>query len=349
MIVEGYTDVLAAHQAGFENVVASLGTALTAGQVELATRYADAVALAYDVDLAGEAATQRGLIEELQGVVSKVRVIRIPAGKDPDEFIKTDPDGWRTAVAEATELLPYFMQRAAADVDMRQPQGRSAYTRRMLDLLRRIPDRVEQDSYVPGLAKLAGIDERVLRDELTRGPRAMPVRPLEPATREVAEPMLGPLEREALTLLLLNPTLAHEQGTQPLPLRDQWARALGEAWITAVKESERRPALETFVAGLDPATGELARSLLASARARGVVADLDVDREALRVCLLRLRKEQVQERLADLQALISVGAQDPDRSALQDLERQFQVLHLEREQLEQAIKPSAVVAGERRN
>ena len=84
VIVEGYTDVMAAHQAGFENVVASLGTALTAGQVELANRYADAVALAYDVDLAGEAATQRGLLEELGPVVSTVRVIRIPAGKDPD-------------------------------------------------------------------------------------------------------------------------------------------------------------------------------------------------------------------------------------------------------------------------
>jgi len=341
VIVEGYTDVLAAHQAGFENVVASLGTALTAGQVELATRYADAVALAYDVDLAGETATQRGLLEE--------RVIRIPAGKDPDEFIKTDPDGWRTAVADATELLPYFMQRAAGDVDMRQAQGRSAYTRRMIDLLRRIPDRVEQDSYVPGLAKLAGIDERVLRDELARGPRALPVRPLEPAAREVGEPMLMPLEREALTLLLLNPGLAAEQGSEPLPLHDEWARALGEAWIAAVKASGTPPPLEAFVTSLDPASGELARSLLASARARGGVVDLDVDREALRVCLLRLRKEQVQERLADLQALISVGAQDPDQAAFQDLERQFQVLHLEREQLEQAIKPSAVVAGDRRN
>jgi DNA primase len=349
VIVEGYTDVLAAHQAGFANVVASLGTALTAGQVELATRYADAVALAYDVDLAGETATQRGLLEELGPVVSKVRVIRIPAGKDPDEFIKTDPDGWRAAVADATELLPYFMQRAAAEVDMRQPQGRSVYTRRMLDLLRRIPDRVEQDSYVPGLAKLAGIDERVLRDELARGPRALPVRPVEPTQREPAEPMLGPLEREALTLLLLNPSLALEQGSQPLPLRDEWARALGEAWIAAVREAGSRPDLEAFVAAVDPASAELARSLLASARARGAIADPETDREALRVCLLRLRKEQVQERLSDLQALISVGAQDPDRSAFTDLERQFQVLHLEREQLEQAIKPSAVLAGERRS
>ena len=221
VIVEGYTDVMAAHQAGFENVVASLGTALTAGQVELANRYADGVALAYDVDLAGEAATQRGLVEELQGVVSKVRVIRIPAGKDPDEYIQTDPDGWREAVASAVELLPYFMERAAAEVDLRQAQGRSAYTRRMLDLLRRIPDRVEQDSYVPQLSRLAGIDERILRDELTRGPAPMPIRPADDGRRADDEPELGPLEREALTLLLLNPTLLDEvPADEPLPIRD---------------------------------------------------------------------------------------------------------------------------------
>lgn len=348
VIVEGYTDVMAAHQAGFTNVVASLGTALTAGQVELANRYADAVALAYDVDLAGEAATQRGLLSELGPVVSKVRVIRIPAGKDPDELIRTDPDGWRAAVASAEELLPYFMQRAAAEVDMRQPQGRSVYTRRMLDLLRRIPDRVEQDSYVPGLAQLAGIDERILRDELARGPRPLPVRPLDgDASLADVEPQLGPLEREALTLLLLSPALATDHADERLPFRDESARALAEAWIAAVATGQR-PDLEAFVAGLDPVTGDLARRLLASARTRGVRPDLDTDREALRVCLLRMRKEQVGERLADLQTLIGAGSTDPESSDTHELERQFQVLHLERERLEQAINPSAVVAGQRR-
>jgi DNA primase len=347
VIVEGYTDVMAAHQAGFANVVASLGTALTAGQVELANRYADAVALAYDVDLAGEAATQRGLLEELGPVVSKVRVIRIPAGKDPDELIRTDPDGWHRAVEEAEELLPYFMQRAASEVDMRQPHGRSVYTRRMLDLLGRIPDRVERDSYVPGLAQLAGIDERVLRDELARGPRPMPIRPVEMAPTRGDEPDLGPLEREALTILLLNPVLAAEQSGADLPLRGASARALGEAWVAAASAPER-PELEAFVAGLDAGTAELARSLLASARARGVRPDTETDREALRVCLLRLRKEQVQERLTDLQTLISVGSREGETADIHDLERQFQVLHLEREQLEQAINPSAALAGERR-
>jgi DNA primase len=350
VIVEGYTDVMAAHQAGFENVVASLGTALTAGQVELANRYADAVALAYDVDLAGEAATQRGLLEELGPVVSKVRVIRIPAGKDPDELIRTDPDGWRATVEAAEELLPYFMQRAASEVDMRQPHGRSTYTRRMLDLLRRIPDRVERDSYVPRLAQLAGIDERILRDELSRGPRPMPVRPV--STEPVMQdgPRLTPLERETLTLLLIDPVLAVEQAAaEALPLRDETARALWGAWGAAVTAPDGRPELEAFVATLDPATAALARDLLASARARGVRADPETDREALRVVLLRLRKERVQERLADLQALISVGAPDgDDNDDIGELERQFQVLHLEREQLEQAINPAAVLAGQRR-
>jgi DNA primase len=350
VIVEGYTDVMAAHQGGFENVVASLGTALTAGQVELANRYADAVALAYDVDVAGEAATQRGLVEELQGVVSKVRVIRIPAGKDPDEYIRTDPEGWRAAVASAEELLPYFMERAATEVDLRQAQGRSGYTRRMLDLLRRIPDRVEQDSYIPQLSRLAGIDERILRDEMTRGPAPIPVRPATNGVAVESESQLNPLEREALTLLLLNPSLAAElpQG-EPVPIRDEAGRELAQAWRAAVAAGSGRSDLEAWVGGLDAATGDLARSLLASARARGIRPDTDTDREALRVSLLRLRVNEAEARMSDLQALIRATADEDDPSDIRALEQQFQELTRQREQLMRAIREPAVGAGERRS
>jgi DNA primase catalytic core len=350
VIVEGYTDVMAAHQAGFENVVASLGTALTAGQVELANRYADAVALAYDVDVAGEAATQRGLVEELQGVVSKVRVIRIPAGKDPDEYIRTDPDGWRAAVASAEELLPYFMERAATEVDLRQAQGRSAYTRRMLDLLRRIPDRVEQDSYIPQLSRLSGIDERILRDDLSRGPAPMPVRPSTDGIPLESEPQLNPLEREALTLLLLNPGLAAElpEGV-PVPIRDEAGRELASAWRAAVAAGSSRTDLEAWVGGLDPATGDLARSLLASARARGMRPDLETDREALRVSLLRLRIGETESRMSDLQALIHASAEDGETTDIRVLEQQFQALTRDREQLMRETRGPAVGAGDRRS
>jgi DNA primase len=350
VIVEGYTDVMAAHQAGFTNVVASLGTALTAGQVELANRYADGVALAYDVDLAGEAATQRGLVEELQGVVSKVRVIRIPAGKDPDEFIRSDPDGWRAAVASAEELLPYFMERAASEVDMRQAQGRSAYTRRMLDLLRRIPDRVERDSYVPQLSRLAGIDERILRDELTSGPRPIAVRAGNGDGAREQETRLGPLEREALTLLLLNPALVADlpEGER-LPIRDEAGRTLADEWRATVAGASGRPDLEAFVAGLDAATADLARTLLASARALGMRPDTQTDREALRITLLRLRVTQTEGRLSDLQALIRASADDTESRDIRDLERHFQELTREREQLMREMRGPAVVAGNRRS
>ena len=127
--------------------------------------------------------------------------------------------------------------------------------------------------------------------------------------------------------------------------RRVFLRGIGGASLAAPERLD----LEAFVATLDPATAALARDLLASARARGVRADLETDREALRVVLLRLRKERVQERLTDLQALISVGGRDDnDNEDISELERQFQVLHLEREQLEQAINPAAVLAGQRR-
>ena len=350
VIVEGYTDVMAAHQAGFVNVVASLGTALTAGQVELANRYADAVALAYDVDLAGETATQRGLLEELGPVVSKVRVIRIPAGKDPDELIRTDPDQWRKAVADAAELLPYFMQRAAGEVDLRQAQGRSGYTRRMLDLLRRLPDRVEQDSYVPQLAQLAGIDERILRDELSRGGRPIPIRPaVDGATQADGETRLTPLERQALTLLLLSPSLARElEVGERLPFRDESAQALGDAWREAVGR-DASPDLEQFVAGLDAATADLARSMLASARARGARPDTSADREDLRVCLVRLRIARVNDQLADLEALIRAASEEDAAGDVGELERRVHQLHETRRQLEAEMNAPALVAGERRS
>jgi hypothetical protein len=221
----------------------------------------------------------------------------------------------------------------------------------MLDLLRRLPDRVEQDSYVPQLAQLAGIDERVLRDELARGGRPAPIRPAVDGASALAAddgPRLTPLERQALTLMLLSPSLTRELAAdEQLPFRDASAQALGDAWRAAVGVEEK-PDLERFVAGLDPATADLARSLLAMAHGRGAVPEGTIDREELRVCLVRLRIERTEERLDDLQALIR-AASDETNDDIRDLERRFQELTGEREQLVRTMRGPAVMAGERRS
>jgi DNA primase len=354
VIVEGYTDVMAAHQAGFGNVVASLGTALTQGQVALANRYADEVALAYDVDVAGEAATQRGLLEELGPVVSKVRVIRIPAGKDPDELIRTDPDGWRTAVGEREELLPYFMRRAAEEFDMRQPHGRSAYTRHMLDLLGRIPDRVERDSYVPQLAKLADIDERVLREELVRGPRPIPIRPQPVQEAADERGSLTPLEKQLLVLLLSYPELLKELPAEaPMPLRDAAGVALVTAWRAHVASMNGSAAsgssLEAFVAGLDPGSAELARDLLARISSRrDERLEPEVARNVLQSVLLRLRIMRLDEDLRDGRLLLEEAERDGDKARLAAIEQRLIQLGRDKAEATRTMHEPPVAAGARR-
>lgn len=351
VIVEGYTDVMAAHQAGFTNVVASLGTALTRGQVELATRYADAIALAYDVDLAGEAATQRGLLEELgpDTAVSKVRVIRIPAGKDPDELLRADPEGWRQAVTDAKPVIEYFIERAAASVDLGTPSGRREVAERVVGILRQIGNAIERDAHVPELARLTGIDERVLREALARGPRPVP-RPAAPVADDARAPVpLTPLESEALILLLRYPTLASEVGDEPLPLRDEAARTLGSAWLAAVREAGTTPDREAFVASLDAATADLARSLLASGGSGDPPLDADTARDALRSCLLRLRVERIDERLRNGRLLLEEAQRDSDGARLEQIERQMDQLGRQKAEVTRAMREPAVVAGGRRS
>ena len=359
VIVEGYTDVMAAHQAGFTNVVASLGTALTRGQIELATRYADGIALAYDVDLAGEAATQRGLLEELgpDQSVSKVRVVRIPAGKDPDELIRNDPDAWRTAVAEAKPVIEYFMERTAAEVDLDSITGKRELTGRALALLKRVGDPVERSLYLQRLARLVNVEERVLLEALAREPvRRMarsPSVPVGPGSAPTSPLGPGPMEREALGLLLRYPALiADLPSDEPLPFRDGAATALITAWQARVSEGPATAAdLEAFVGSLDPATAGLARELLGYLAANGNATPLEPGeaRNELRICLLRLRIARIEEAMRDGRLLLEEAQRDEDQGRLQSLEHQISQLGREKADVTKAMRDPAQAVGARRN
>ncbi len=357
VIVEGYTDVMAAHQAGFANVVASLGTALTQGQVELATRYAETVALAYDLDLAGEAATQRGLLEELVPVAHKIRVIRIPDGKDPDELVRNDPEAWRLAVSNAADLMEYWIQQAASTVDLDSVGGRREVTARVLPIIKRFNDPVERSLYLQRLARLVNVEERVLlealaREPVRRAPRLAAVA-VGPGAATGSLVGLGPLEREALSLLLRYPALVTElPSDEPLPFRDAAAGALVAAWQQRVVEGAATAAdLEAFVGGLDPATAGLARDLLGHLASNGDAGPLEpVEASAqLRICLLRLRKARIGEAIHDGQLLLAEAQRDEDQELLQTLNQRLNELSLQRNDVDRAMEDPAQAVGARRN
>jgi DNA primase len=179
VLVEGYTDALMAHQAGFENVVASLGTALTPAQVAVIARYAREIVLAYDVDPAGQHAGSiggaelfrliGGLAAEETGIeVTRVRVARLPEGKDPDEVIRDTPDLWREAVRTAQPIIEFLIDYYATAYDVRRPEGKRHAVAALVPLLREIRDPVVRDGYLQALARRTGVEERVLLEALRR-------------------------------------------------------------------------------------------------------------------------------------------------------------------------------------
>ncbi|MFQ5340663.1 MAG: DNA primase [Anaerolineae bacterium] len=201
VIVEGYTDVISAHTRGFENVVASLGTALTEAQLRLLKRYTRRFILALDADTAGSQATLRGLevarealdtaavpVPTASGYIryedrldAEIRVLVLPAGMDPDDLIRRDADAWLRLTEVAEPVVDYVFQAQTADLDLSDPKGKSTAVDRLLPAIAEIGNPVEQSHYLQRLARLVQVDERVLASQLGRASRQRRRRPPPPA------------------------------------------------------------------------------------------------------------------------------------------------------------------------
>jgi len=194
VVVEGYMDVIAAHQHGFRNVIAQMGTALTDRQVRILKRYTADVVLALDSDQAGTQAmirghdvviqaggddeqpvpvvNWRGLVTYQEAASVELRVAVLPQGKDPDDVIRADAESWRTLIADAEPVLDYRLDAAAATVDLENPRGRSELVREFLPLLGAVTDPVVRAHYLQRLSRLSQTGEEELAALLTRPQRA---------------------------------------------------------------------------------------------------------------------------------------------------------------------------------
>lgn len=169
VIVEGQMDVVACHQAGMTNVVASSGTALTEEQVHLLARYAKELRMAFDSDAAGRKAAKRGIDIAIKEGLS-VKVIQIPEGKgkDPDECIKADLGVWEMSVENAQDVMKWYFSNAFLNKDIKNPRVKQQVADELLDEIAKIPYAVERDHWIQELAGSLGIDGVVLREDLKR-------------------------------------------------------------------------------------------------------------------------------------------------------------------------------------
>ena len=183
IIVEGYMDTLMAHQHGFTNVVASMGTALTERQVSALTKLAGRFVLALDPDAAGDEATlrslegswrildrpgQRGAAQaHLTGPDTirqpELRVMDLPRGQDPDDLIRTAPQEWERLVEHAVPVVDYVFAAIGTRFDHTTPQGKTAITQRLAPLVHNAASIFEQNSRIKKLADLLKEEENVIR------------------------------------------------------------------------------------------------------------------------------------------------------------------------------------------
>jgi DNA primase len=203
VIVEGYMDVITAHQYGFTNVVASMGTALTNKQIKVLKGLTKVVSLALDPDSAGIAATERGgdiartwleradvtlsnlgwptsepkgELKRVQGLapetsnklaatsklMTDIRIITLPRGKDPDSLIRDNPQAWQQLVDHAMPLIEHFMEVTKSRLDLTKPEDKSRASQQLLPLIAELNDEVQREFYLGKLSSLLGIGERTL-------------------------------------------------------------------------------------------------------------------------------------------------------------------------------------------
>lgn len=165
IVVEGQFDMITPFQNGTLNIIASGGTALTNEQLRLIKRYADEILLAYDGDSAGVQASWRG-VQLAKDMGLEVKVVNISQGKDPDDFARNDPTGWKKAIENAEPAYDFYIRSAAKNADLNKAEDRRRVGEKVLPIIVSIPDQIEQDYYLKKLGQLLKISEDVGRQAL---------------------------------------------------------------------------------------------------------------------------------------------------------------------------------------
>ncbi len=204
VVVEGYTDVIALHQAGITTAVATCGTALGEGHFRLLSRFAKQAVLAFDSDEAGARAGERAYAF-FERYPVEVRVLVLPEGQDPADFVQEHgAEGFEELASAAVPLVEYMIRRSLRGRDFGSPEGQAAAVREALPLVTALQDPVLRSTYAAVLADLVSVSTESVLLELDgasgpRGPAAEVKRAVRAPGREV--------EREALKLLLQHPEL----------------------------------------------------------------------------------------------------------------------------------------------
>jgi DNA primase len=332
VLVEGNTDVIASHQAGFVQTIAVSGTALTAEQVKIIKRYAENIKMGFDMDAAGQTAARRSIKICLENDLN-VKIISLSSGKDAAECLKENSEVWEKAVESASGVMEYFFQETFSRLDSKKPTDKKKIAQELLNVIKDISSPIEQAHWIKILAGKIETDEKILLGVLEKA-RSKEMQPAVRKEEEGKDDREKSLEKNILGIILAFPNeCVSELGKiHAGDFQNEKERAI----LEAIKKDKENLSLEKVKALFsDYETGKFLAEAVFEAEA-GFGQELsgkqiDPARELERY-IKRLKEKRLKEKISQITRDIRSAEASSDKAGEKLLMEKFQKLMEEMKQ-----------------
>ena len=321
ILVEGQMDVLMAHQAGSRNVVASSGTALTEKQLRIIKRYTENLATAFDMDLAGQTATKRGIDLALQFGFN-TKVIGLPKEQDPADCLQKNPSLWSQAVGQASGLIEFYLENAFSKYDRQTVEGKKEISKILLPMIKKISNKVEQAHWLQELARQLKVQEGILVEEMGKIKNFSAKGGDESFTKEnpVSKKIIN-LEDYTLGLILINLRKMKRFKREPAYLFTD--SELAEIFKSLKKSRTKKVKLKDFQEDLSVELANRLNKIVFKAEAQKSLLDKFEPTKEIRFCFSQLRSRYWREKLDQLNLSIRQAEEKQDKDLLKKLTEEF--------------------------
>lgn len=335
VLTEGYTDAIMCHQAGFENTVAVSGTALTVRHLNTLKRYSDNLLLAFDMDLAGDTATKRGInLAESQGFNIKV-IDTYAKEEDPADIIFKNPKDWQKCLDEARSIMDYYFDSAFAGFDKSGPEGKKAIGRIILPAVKRIANKIEQSYWIQKLSQKLGVSQEAVIGELKNVKADNIYSPSYSqeikATEDKAQNFTGPkgcpgrrglIEEKVISLVLKDPENLNLVEEPHHNLFCEKTKQFIEG-LKKIKGSNLKAIFADITQNSGSQFSADFKDFLAALSLRAEVEFEEDDAQELQLCLAQLKALDTKEKLGKISGDIKIAEEEKDFQKVNNLIEEF--------------------------
>jgi DNA primase len=313
IIVEGYTDVILAHQEGFENTVSVSGTSLTPYQLTILKRYTQNLYLSFDMDVAGNTATKRGIdLARLKGF--DIKVLTLPEGKDPADILSRNPKDFEKILKNSLSIMDFYFQRAFSKYDKKTLEGKKEISKILLPEIKRIKNEIEKSFWIAELAENLEIREEDIRMELTK--------------IKIEEEELGLEEQEILKQPQKSRKEILEERLLFLILKDPQNLNLIDKENLSFLSPELKEVIENLKKDFNlkiENLSEKAKDLYTTSALKSEIEEIEKEKilPELKFCLKEIFNISIKKKLAELSEKLKEAEKEKDLAKIEKLSKEF--------------------------